>query len=86
MPSSASVSLHFTASAEGAGVAGLGAVKNLIEQGFDVTAFEQTDHIGGLWTWDPSPTITTTLKSEAYWRYCGLLSLQLRSRMGQSNL
>jgi dimethylaniline monooxygenase (N-oxide forming) len=28
---------------------GIVAVKNLLEEGFDVTGFERSDYIGGLW-------------------------------------
>lgn len=31
------------------GIAGIAAVKNLTEAGFDVTGFEASDAIGGLW-------------------------------------
>ncbi|KAF9776439.1 hypothetical protein IL306_005374 [Fusarium sp. DS 682] len=33
----------------GLGVAGLVAVKNMLEEGFDVTGFERSKYIGGLW-------------------------------------
>lgn len=31
------------------GVVGLVAVKNLVEEGFDVTGFDRNDYVGGLW-------------------------------------
>lgn len=31
------------------GALGLVAVKNLVEEGFDVTGFERNDYVGGLW-------------------------------------
>ncbi|GIZ36591.1 hypothetical protein CKM354_000006100 [Cercospora kikuchii] len=42
----------------GAGGLGLVAAKNLLEQGFDVTVFEQANYVGGLWhaTTDPNQT------------------------------
>ncbi|KAI1035121.1 hypothetical protein LB503_011763 [Fusarium chuoi] len=33
----------------GLGIAGLVAVKNLLEVGFDVTGFERSEYVGGLW-------------------------------------
>ncbi|KAH7227499.1 hypothetical protein BKA60DRAFT_628714 [Fusarium oxysporum] len=33
----------------GLGVAGLVAVKNMLEVGFDVTGFELSEYVGGLW-------------------------------------
>ncbi|KAF5629961.1 flavin depend monooxygenase [Fusarium tjaetaba] len=33
----------------GLGIAGLVAVKNLLEAGFDVTGFERSEYVGGLW-------------------------------------
>jgi dimethylaniline monooxygenase (N-oxide forming) len=35
----------------GAGAAGLCAIKNAVDFGFDVTAFEQTDGVGGTWVY-----------------------------------
>lgn len=33
----------------GAGVSGLLSTKHCIEKGFNVTVYEQTDHVGGIW-------------------------------------
>lgn len=33
----------------GAGASGLAAVKCCLDEGFEPTCFERTDHIGGLW-------------------------------------
>ncbi|KAM0460879.1 hypothetical protein ACHAO4_001675 [Trichoderma viride] len=33
----------------GLGALGIVAVKNLLEEGFDVTGFERSSYIGGLW-------------------------------------
>jgi len=44
------------------GALGLTAVKNLAEQGFEVTAFEKNDHLGGLWK-AGAPQHTTVLES-----------------------
>lgn len=49
--------------ADGVGVAGLAATKNLVEQGFDVTAFDKNSQIGGLWEFKEDPKQTTVLKS-----------------------
>jgi dimethylaniline monooxygenase (N-oxide forming) len=40
----------------GAGALGLVAIKNLREQGLQVTAFEQNRHVGGTWHSSPDPT------------------------------
>ncbi len=37
----------------GAGVAGAGATKALIDEGFDVVVFEKTDYTFGLWRYQP---------------------------------
>jgi len=39
----------------GAGIAGLAATKEFLEQGFEVTTFERYDTIGGLWSYRPDP-------------------------------
>ena len=49
--------------ADGVGVAGLAATKNLDEQGFDVTAFDKNNQVGGLWEFKEDPKQTTVLKS-----------------------
>ena len=41
--------------ADGVGVAGLAATKNLVEQGFDVTAFDKNNQVGGLWEFKEDP-------------------------------
>ena len=39
----------------GAGPSGITAIKNFIDEGFDVTAFERCDGVGGNWRFnDPS--------------------------------
>jgi dimethylaniline monooxygenase (N-oxide forming) len=40
---------RITAAVIGLGAAGLVALKNLKEQGFNVTGFERNDYIGGIW-------------------------------------
>jgi dimethylaniline monooxygenase (N-oxide forming) len=45
-------------------VAGLAATKNLIEQGFDVTAFDKNNQLGGLWNFKKDPSQTTVLRCE----------------------
>ena len=47
------------------GISGVTAVKNLIEQGFEVTGFERNDYIGGLWQKNLDPSQTTALKGYA---------------------
>lgn len=45
----------------GAGVAGISALKACLEAGLDVTCFEQSDHVGGLWKYDESDTSRTSV-------------------------
>ncbi|KAI0157903.1 FAD/NAD(P)-binding domain-containing protein [Hypoxylon sp. FL1284] len=45
----------------GLGPAGLSALKCLHEEGFDCTAFERRDKIGGLWSFASDPEFTTAL-------------------------
>ncbi|KAJ5363607.1 uncharacterized protein N7496_009320 [Penicillium cataractarum] len=47
----------------GLGASGLVTLKNLAEEGFDVTGFERSTSIGGVWNYDESTTRTTALKS-----------------------
>ena len=42
---------------------GLAAVKNLRDEGFDVTCFEKRDGVGGLWAFTEDPNIASTLSS-----------------------
>ncbi|KAJ4299281.1 hypothetical protein N0V90_004525 [Kalmusia sp. IMI 367209] len=46
----------------GAGPAGLTALKELRELGFDVTLFERRSEVGGVWTWTSDSYATTALK------------------------
>jgi dimethylaniline monooxygenase (N-oxide forming) len=48
----------------GAGPAGLVAVKNLAEEGFDVTGFDKNPYVGGLWQYteeDRTSVLSTTI-------------------------
>ena len=45
------------------GLSGLAALRNLLEQGFDVTAYERNVDLGGLWRWRDDKSQTTVLKS-----------------------
>ena len=46
----------------GAGLCGLCMTKQLIDKGVnDITVFEQKDHIGGLWSYDPNPNSSNTM-------------------------
>ncbi|KAK6432798.1 hypothetical protein LTR95_011026 [Oleoguttula sp. CCFEE 5521] len=45
----------------GAGAFGLTAVKNFLEEGFEVTCYERNSYIGGLWHSTLDPTQTSTL-------------------------
>jgi cation diffusion facilitator CzcD-associated flavoprotein CzcO len=44
------------------GPAGMAALKELRELGFDVTLFERRKDVGGIWTWTEDRSITTALK------------------------
>jgi cation diffusion facilitator CzcD-associated flavoprotein CzcO len=44
------------------GPAGMAALKELRELGFDVTLFERRKDMGGIWTWTEDRSITTALK------------------------
>lgn len=44
------------------GALGLVAVKNLLEEGFDVTGFDRNDYVGGLWRYTEDAR-TSVLKS-----------------------
>ncbi|KAF2234096.1 FAD/NAD(P)-binding domain-containing protein [Viridothelium virens] len=45
------------------GIAGVGTVKNLREEGFDAIGFERSDWVGGLWQWSTDTSQTTVLQS-----------------------
>jgi dimethylaniline monooxygenase (N-oxide forming) len=47
----------------GLGASGLVTMKNLAEEGFDVTGFERSGSIGGVWSYEDTTTKTTVLKS-----------------------
>lgn len=47
----------------GGGPQGLCTLKNLLEEGFDATLFEQRGCIGGLWAYTDDPNVTTVLES-----------------------
>ncbi|RDW74791.1 dimethylaniline monooxygenase [N-oxide-forming] 5 [Coleophoma cylindrospora] len=46
----------------GGGPAGMTALKELRELGFDVTLFERRNNVGGIWAWSEDRSITTALK------------------------
>ena len=54
----------------GGGPLGLASVKNFTEEGFDVTGFDQRDHLGGLWKYSTDDSLscqnTTTFNSSRY--------------------
>lgn len=51
-------------------------LKQLLEDGFDVTLFERRDKVGGLWAYDADHGWTTALKGEyiSWLAACGLLT------------
>lgn len=40
----------------GTGISGLAAIKEFVEQGFGVVAFEKRDEVGGLWSYCEDPS------------------------------
>jgi dimethylaniline monooxygenase (N-oxide forming) len=55
---------HIRVAVIGLGAAGLVALKNFKEEGFDVTGFEQNGYIGGLWKFsddDKTSVLSTTV-------------------------
>jgi hypothetical protein len=46
----------------------LDALKNLYEEGFEATIFEKASAIGGVWKFNPEPTVTLFLGSELGFR------------------
>jgi cation diffusion facilitator CzcD-associated flavoprotein CzcO len=44
------------------GPAGMAALKELRELGFNVTLFERRNDVGGIWTWTEDRSMTTALK------------------------
>lgn len=65
------------------GVMGLVAVKNLTEEGFDVTGFDRNDYVGGLWHYTDEDK-TSVLPSQ-YPKFASvrLLSLTFNSHCHQ---
>ncbi|KAM7221859.1 dimethylaniline monooxygenase [Rhypophila decipiens] len=47
----------------GAGPQGLTMLKALREDGYNVTAYERRERVGGLWAWTENPSYTTALQS-----------------------
>ena len=58
-----SAGLGKTACVIGAGALGLVALKNFIEEGFEVTVYERNDYVGGLWHATKDTTQTSVLES-----------------------
>jgi hypothetical protein len=54
--------LPITNDALESGAIGLVALKNLLEEGFDATAFERNDYVGGLWHFTEDTGITSVTK------------------------
>ncbi|PHH84202.1 hypothetical protein CDD83_2324 [Cordyceps sp. RAO-2017] len=46
----------------GLGPAGLTALKNLREEGFDAVAFERRDQVGGVWSYSPDTSYTSVIR------------------------
>ncbi len=45
---------------------GIVAVKNLVEEGFDVTGYERCSYIGGLWHYTDDKETLSVLKSASF--------------------
>lgn len=56
--------LRITNDALESGAIGLVALKNLLEEGFDATAFERNDYVGGLWHFTEDTGKTSVTESE----------------------
>ncbi|KAL4875868.1 flavin monooxygenase-like protein [Aspergillus karnatakaensis] len=52
-----------TVAVVGLGAAGLATMKNLAEEGFEVTGFERSSSIGGVWSFEETPNKTTVMRS-----------------------
>lgn len=52
------VTLVYTSLTEYTGVLGLVTVKNLAEEGFNVTGFDRNGYVGGLWHFSPSDQVS----------------------------
>ncbi|KAI4604045.1 hypothetical protein KJ359_000172 [Pestalotiopsis sp. 9143b] len=50
----------------GTGPAGVAALKNLLDEGFDVTAFERRPAVGGVWTQSEHPNHVSTIQCTTY--------------------
>ncbi|KAK9417860.1 putative Flavin monooxygenase-like protein [Seiridium unicorne] len=50
----------------GAGPAGVAALKNLLDEGFDVTAFERRPQVGGVWTASEHPDHVSSISCTRY--------------------
>jgi dimethylaniline monooxygenase (N-oxide forming) len=44
------------------GVLGLVTLKNLLEEGFDATAFEKNEYVGGLWRFTEDENVTSVTR------------------------
>jgi cation diffusion facilitator CzcD-associated flavoprotein CzcO len=47
----------------GTGIAGLAAMKEFLEAGFDVTAFEKHEEVAGIWAYNEDPSVRSVAKS-----------------------
>jgi dimethylaniline monooxygenase (N-oxide forming) len=48
------------------GPAGVSALKSLLDEGFDVTAFERRPNVGGVWTQSEHPDHVSTINCTTY--------------------
>jgi cation diffusion facilitator CzcD-associated flavoprotein CzcO len=46
----------------------MAALKSLREEGFEVTGFERRSDVGGLWTFDADPEVTSTTTGRKGWK------------------
>jgi dimethylaniline monooxygenase (N-oxide forming) len=52
------------------GVLGLVALKNLLEEGFDATAFDKNDYVGGLWRFTDDAETTSATEGLSPYQSC----------------
>ncbi len=48
---------------------GIVAVKNLLEEGFDVVGFERSNYVGGLWHFTEDEETLSIIECEWPWHY-----------------
>lgn len=62
---------------------GIVAVKNLAEAGFDVTGFERSSYVGGLWHYTDDEETLSVLKGMQWFGKCGSTEADLARHSGK---